>query len=153
MNKINRFVCALTCVALMTGAVGASAVEATPVPEASVQQVYSYSNTEYRGPLTFESHFQSRGGYPVAYYSIYLYAPSDVVGIRINDMDIMTGNSVKLSGSVGKDTVNSAFFEKVTFKIALYYDDKAPYITYETIDVQNYRCGMGNHMNPEHCTL
>lgn len=150
---IVKLACALTCIAMMTGAASAtaSAAEKTAPAAALQQDSSSYSNLYYRGPLTFETHLQARMGYSTAYYTVYLYAPYNVVGISINDMPIASGNSLSLSGSV-KQVVGSSY-EDITVKVTLYYEDGSTYSSYETVDVSSTWCPFNHYGNEEgRCT-
>lgn len=109
------------------------------------------SNVVQSGPLTIESHLQARMGYTSAYYTVYIYAPSDVVGISINDMDILEDNAVVLNGSVNQVGTGTGVFEDVTVKVTLYYANGSTYTSYETIDV-NHWCAI-HHPASDHCTI
>lgn len=153
--KLKKLLCVFSSVALLSCSLVIPAfaeggdLAVSNVTEAVVQSVGEEPNVTHSGPLTIESHLKARMGYPLAYYSVYLFAPAEVVGIQINDMDILAGNSVMLSGEVREITQGTGRFENITVKVTLYYADKDPYISYETIDV-NHWCGT-THFN-ERCT-
>lgn len=140
----------LSCGLVLPALAHEEGLNTVSVSETAVQNEGEESNVTHSGPLTIESHLKARLGYSKAFYSIYLYAPDDVVGIRINDMDILNGNSVMLSGEVQEVEQGTGRFQDVTVKVTLYYEDRAPYISYETIDV-NHWCGVMHTMS-EHCT-
>lgn len=107
-------------------------------------------NITQSGPLTIECHLQARMGYSKANYKVIIYAPSNVVGISINDMAVLEGNAVQLNGSVGEVEQGTGRFESITVKVTLYYSDGSTYQSYETIDV-NHWCG-AMHPIGSNCT-
>lgn len=135
--------------ALLTCASAPSAFAAS-VPEDNAAPYSDYADYEYetRGPLLINGHLHSRMGYETAYYDIYLTAP-DAVGVQINDMPIATTNSVCMSGSA-EEIFPTGRFGNVTFKITVYYSDRAPYTTYETFNLDSYFC-IREHPRTDRC--
>lgn len=147
-KNVKRILCGCMSAMLLacTPSVAALAADTDVAVTASVG-----SNVVQSGPLTIESHLQARMGYPQAYYTVYVYAPSDVVGISINDMDILESNAVILQGAVNQVGTGTGVFENITVKVTLYYADGSTYTSYETIDV-NHWCAV-HHPASDHCTI
>ncbi len=152
-SRVKQALCAGLCAALLAGnampAMAADLCVGKAQPAAETYNVMP-SNVTQSGPLTIESHLQARMGYTTAYYTVYIYAPSDVVGIQINDMAVLDANAVKLTGSVREVRPQTGDFGSITVKVTLYYANGSTYSSYETINV-NHWC-VGTHANPEHCT-
>lgn len=148
-KNLRTIVCVIACAMLVacTFAVNAFAAETTP-EQADLESTMPV-NISQSGPLTIEKHLKARLGYPEAYYTVYIYAPSDVVGIQINNMNILWENSVILTGTVTETERGTGIFEPISVRVTLYYDDGSTYESYETIDV-NHRCG--THPNSPNCT-
>lgn len=152
-SRVKQALCAGLCAVLLAGnAMPAMAADLCVGKAQQAAGTYDMSpnNLTYSGPLTIETHLQARMGYTTAYYTVYIYAPSDVVGIQINDMAVLDANAVKLTGSVREVRPQTGDFGSITVKVTLYYANGSTYSSYETIDVSSW-CP-GNHVNPEHCT-
>lgn len=150
MKLLKKAMCILSCAALLTCATAPAFAASTSGDSAVVYADNDYQY-EYRGPLTIEGHLAARIGYSVAAYHFYIYAPSDAVGIQINDMPIATTNAIMVNGGAEFHPDGTSFGD-VTFKITVYYSDRAPYTTYETFDLDSYWCGV-EHPLSDHCYI
>lgn len=153
-EMVKRAVCVGFCAALLAGGTPAKALAADVCADVIRSAVVTLNNEQpnvtHSGPLTIEAHLLSRLGYPRAYYTVIIYAPSDVVGIRINDMDVLEGNAVQLEGAVSEVESGTGDFGSITVKVTLYYSDGSTYMSYETINV-SHRCGV-THSIGDNCT-
>ena len=151
MKLLKKVACILSCAALLTCATApafaASTSEDSLIPPVSNndESLYEY---ETRGPLLINGHLFARMGYETANYHIYISDP-DAVGIRINDMPIATTNEVVVYGTAQEIGLTGDFGD-VTVKITVFYEDRAPYTTYETFDLNSYYCGR-DHALTDRC--
>lgn len=144
MKLLKKILCVLSCVALLTCAV-------TSVSAASAQTntPSQGSSTEIRGILTIDGHLFARIGYSYANYHFDITAPSDAVGIQINDMPIATTNALTVQGSAHEVTPGTGDFGDITIKITVFFTDRAPYITYETFDLNSFYCGASHPLGAD----